>query len=220
MNVSTLVFDLDGTLSDPSSGIVNCVNHALVKCGYESRSAQMISAEIGPPLDLMFNKFIPDLTDTQISDLVVAYRERFVVDGYSQNTLYEGIADTIDALHKSGFRLGVCTSKPEPSARKVLAHFKLLHYFQFVSGGDIGIAKQSQLTDLLDKKLIDTDAVMIGDRGVDLSAGRNNGLRTVGVLWGFGNHDELSAEQPELILQSVAELLTSFESVSGAFGKG
>lgn len=219
MNVSTLVFDLDGTLSDPSSGIVNCVNYALEKCGYPVQPAELINAEIGPPLDLMFGKFIPDITDSKMNDLVVAYRERFVVDGFSENYVYEGIADTIDALHKSGFRLGVCTSKPEKSARKVLQHFNLLHYFEFVSGGDIGIAKQSQLADLLKNQLIDKDAVMIGDRGVDLSAGRNNGLRTVGVLWGFGSRDELSAEEPALILQNVAELLTSFHSITGASSK-
>ncbi len=219
MNVSTLVFDLDGTISDPSSGIVNCVNYALEKCGYPLQPAEIISAQIGPPLDLMFGKFIPGITDSQISDLVVAYRERFVVDGFSENILYDGIADTVDTLHKSGFRLGVCTSKPEKSARKVLQYFKLIHYFEFVSGGDIGIAKQSQLANLLKNQLIDKDAVMIGDRGVDLSAGRNNGLRTVGVLWGFGSREELSAETPALILQNVAELLTSFTSVTGASSK-
>jgi len=83
MNVSTLVFDLDGTLSDPSSGIVNCVNYALEKCGHEPRSAAEISAEIGPPLDLMFNKFLQGLTDQDMNALVVAYRERFAVDGFA-----------------------------------------------------------------------------------------------------------------------------------------
>ena len=188
------------------------MNYALDKCGYELQAAEKISAEIGPPLDLMFGKFIPGITDTQMNELVIAYRERFVVDGFSENTLYEGMADKIDALHKSGFRLGVCTSKPEKSARKVLQHFDLLSYFEFVSGGDIGIAKQSQLTDLLNDSVIDKDAVMIGDRGVDLSAGRNNELRTVGVLWGFGSREELVAEKPALILQNVDELLTSFTS--------
>lgn len=210
MKVSTLVFDLDGTISDPSSGIVNCVHYALEKCGYPSQPAEKISAEIGPPLDQMFNKFIPDLTDVQMDELVAAYRERFVVDGFSENFLYDGIPDAMDALYTSGFRLGVCTSKPEKSACKVLDHFNLLHYYEFVSGGDIGIAKQSQLTELMNKKVIDGDAVMIGDRGVDLSAGRNNGLRTVGVLWGFGSREELIAEEPARILNSVDELLTSF----------
>jgi len=92
----------------------------------------------------------------------------------------------------------------------VLQHFELLHYFEFVSGGDIGIAKQSQLSALLQSNVIDKDAVMIGDRGVDLSAGGNNGLRTVGVLWGFGSREELAAENPALILQNVSELLANF----------
>ncbi len=210
MKVSTLVFDLDGTLSDPSSGIVNCVNYAFSRCDLEARSEREISAEIGPPLDLMFRKFIPGITDSVIDQLVVFYRERFVSEGFAENYLYEGIAETISALKKSGFRLGVCTSKPERSARRVLEHFKLLHYFDFVSGGDIGIAKQSQLKDLLAANRIDKQAVMIGDRGVDLSAAHNNGLRAVAVLWGFGDRVELQAENPELILEKVGELESSF----------
>ncbi len=210
MNVSMLVFDLDGTLSDPSSGIVNCVNHALQQCGYDERPADEISAEIGPPLDLMFNKFFPSITTAEIDRLVLAYRERFVAKGYAENVLYDGIADVLIMLHESGFRLGVCTSKPERSARMVLTHFNLLHHFEFVSGGDIGIAKQSQLAELLRNKLIDEHAVMIGDRGVDLSAGASNELRTVGVLWGFGSRQELAAEAPTLIIDKVTDLLTSF----------
>ncbi len=210
MKVSTLVFDLDGTLSDPSSGIINCVNYALPRCGFATRTAQEISAEIGPPLDLMFKKFIPDITDDQIDELVVCYRERFVTDGFAENYLYDRIAETIDALTQSGFRVGVCTSKPEKSARRVLEHFELLQYFDFVSGGDIGIAKQSQLKELLENNVIDKQAVMIGDRGVDLIAAHNNGLRSVGVLWGFGDEAELKSEKPEFILSNVAELTRSF----------
>jgi len=212
MNVSTLVFDLDGTISDPSSGIVNCVNYALDKCGFERQSPESINAEIGPPLDLMFNKFIPGISNQQMESMVAAYRERFVAEGFAENFLYQGMAEAIYSLNWAGFRLGVCTSKPERSARRVLEHFGLLSYFEFVSGGDIGIAKGSQLSELLQEKVIDKDAVMIGDRGVDLVAGAQNGLRTVGVLWGFGGVDELTAENPELVLENVSDLMTSFTS--------
>lgn len=212
MNVSTLVFDLDGTISDPSSGIVNCVNYALGKCGFERQSPEAINAEIGPPLDLMFNKFIPGISELQMESMVAAYRERFVTEGFAENFLYQGMAEAIYSLNWAGFRLGVCTSKPERSARRVLEHFGLLSYFEFVSGGDIGIAKGSQLSELLQEKVIDKDAVMIGDRGVDLVAGAQNGLRTVGVLWGFGGVDELTAENPELVLENVSDLMTTFTS--------
>jgi len=210
MVVSSLIFDLDGTISDPSSGIVNCVNYALDACGYDTRTVSEISAEIGPPLDLMFRNFIPDITADQISQLVVKYRERFVVDGYAENKLYPQLAETIQQLVSAGFPVGVCTSKPEPSAIKVLQHFGLLHHFDFVSGGDVGIAKQSQLEELLAENKVDSEAVMIGDRGVDLIAAHNNKLRGVGVLWGFGERSELEAENAELILSDVSELLTAF----------
>jgi len=188
MKVSTLVFDLDGTISDPS-------------------------AEIGPPLDLMFRKFMPDITDKIIDDLVQSYRERFSTDGFAENTLYDGMPETLQALNDAGFRLGVCTSKPEPAARKVLQHFGLLQHFVFVSGGDIGVAKQSQLQKLLGQKTIDLNALMIGDRSVDLTAAHNNGLQSAAVLWGFGSEAELTAESPALVLAKVAELLTSFKPI-------
>ena len=211
MEVTTLVFDLDGTLSDPSTGIINCVNYALKTCGYETQSDRNISAEIGPPLDLMFNKFIAGLTPDGMNELVVAYRERFNTDGFAENILYKDIPATLNTLQNSGFRLGVCTSKPERPARKILEHFNLLHQFEFVSGGDIGVTKQSQLQRLLDNKDIDQNAVMIGDRGVDLIAAHNNGLRSVGVLWGFGSRRELAEQNPVLMIDTVPELLSSFK---------
>ena len=214
MKVSTLVFDLDGTISDPSSGIIKCVNYALQCHGLATRSDQSISAEIGPPLDLMFRKFMPDITDKMIDDLVFSYRERFATDGFAENELYSGIPQAFQSLCSAGFRLGVCTSKPEPAARKVLEYFSLLHHFEFVSGGDIGVAKQSQLKSLLDENTIDRDAVMIGDRFVDLTAAHNNQLRSVAVLWGFGSAAELAEEKPVLTLSAVGELLTSFETIN------
>ena len=214
MKASTLVFDLDGTISNPASGIIKCVNYALQCHNLATQSDEAISAFIGPPLDVMFKSFMPDITDKMIDDLVISYRERFATDGFAENTLYSGMPQALEALREAGFQLGVCTSKPGPAAKKVLEHFNLLHHFDFVSGGDIGIAKQSQLKNLLDEKIIDQRAVMIGDRSVDLTAAHNNQLRSVAVLWGFGSATELAAENPALTLASVTELLTSFDTIS------
>ncbi|MEM7257448.1 MAG: HAD hydrolase-like protein [Pseudomonadota bacterium] len=213
MKVSTVVFDLDGTLSDPSVGIIRCVNHALTKGGYPTRSDAEISAEIGPPLDLMFGKFIPGIDMPGIETLVMYYRERFGDTGFSENQLYDGIPEALEALERKGVRLGVCTSKPAPAAKKILRHFKLDHHMAFVSGGDIGIKKQSQLEALLGDDNIDKNAVMIGDRGVDLSAAHNNGLRSAGVLWGFGAQAELQSENPELMIAQVDNLPDCFDTL-------
>jgi len=211
MKVSALVFDLDGTLTDPSEGIANCVNHALAEHGHAPRSRADISAEIGPPLDFMLRKFIPDISDQEITQLVHSYRQRFNVVGYAENRLYDNIATVIPELRKT-FKLGVCTSKPEAPARQVLDHFNLLNHFEFVSGGDIGVAKQSQLQSLLERGAINSEAVMIGDRNVDLIAAHNNQLRSAAVLWGFGRHEELQAESPALTLESVEQLVDCFKS--------
>jgi len=102
MKVSTLVFDLDGTISDPSSGIIKCVNYALQCHGLATQSDESISAEIGPPLDLMFRKFMPDITDRVIDDLVFSYRERFATDGFAENILYSGIPEAFQSLRDAG----------------------------------------------------------------------------------------------------------------------
>jgi phosphoglycolate phosphatase len=212
MKVSTVVFDLDGTLSDPGVGITRCVNYALEKRGYAARAEAEICAEIGPPLDLMFKKFIPGIDKPGIEQLVADYRERFGVHGYKENQMYHGVPEALAALKAKGLKLGVCTSKPAPAATRILEHFGLLSVMAFVSGGDIGIAKQSQLEVLLSDGSIDSRAVMVGDRGVDLSSARNLGLRSAGVLWGFGSLDELQRETPALVLEAVADLPVSFES--------
>lgn len=210
MKVSTVVFDLDGTLSDPRVGIIRCVNHALECNGYPTRTDIEISAEIGPPLDLMFKKFIPGIDLPAIEKLVSDYRERFGVYGFSENQMYEGIPEALEELKTKGLRMGVCTSKPAPAAKRILEYFKISKYMEFVSGGDIGIAKQSQLEALLSEGNIDNRAVMIGDRGVDLSAAHNNDLRCAGVLWGFGLPEELNSENPEFLIQQVSDLPESF----------
>lgn len=210
MKVSTVVFDLDGTLSDPSVGIIRCVNHALQCNGYPTRSDAEISAEIGPPLDLMFNKFIPGIDLPAMQQLVSDYRERFGVHGYAENEMYAGIPEALQTLKTKGLRMGVCTSKPAPAAKRILEYFGISSYMEFVSGGDIGVAKQSQLEALLSAGSIDDRAVMIGDRGVDLSAAHNNGLRCAGVLWGFGMPDELHSESPEMVIQRVSDLPDCF----------
>jgi phosphoglycolate phosphatase len=100
----------------------------------------------------------------------------------------------------------VCTSKRRDFAERILSLFGLLDHFNFVNGGDIGISKQSQLAGLLNAKIIDNGAIMVGDRSVDIKSAQANGLCSIGVLWGFGDYAELAEASPSFILESVAEL--------------
>jgi hypothetical protein len=117
-NVSTLIFDLDGTISDPILGIYRCINHALRYYGFSEVSVELVPAEIGPPLDETFNKFKPGADQSVVANLVSKYRERYAEIGYSENEIYPGLAGALQALSDGGVRMGVCTSKRKDFAEK------------------------------------------------------------------------------------------------------
>jgi phosphoglycolate phosphatase len=206
LKCSTVILDLDGTISDPSLGIIRCFNHALKSYDLLTVSDEAIAKEIGPPLDETFLKFLPNIKASDIDSLVATYRERYSDVGYSENTMYSDIPTALEQLKDSGLTLGVCTSKRRDFAERILALFDLTDYFDFVDGGDIGITKKSQLTDLLEAGVIDDQAIMVGDRAIDITSAKENDLRSIGVLWGFGDYAELSEVSPDCIVEKVMEL--------------
>ena len=202
-----IVFDLDGTLTDPAAGIAASFNYSLAHHGQPERSATDLSQHIGPPLDQAFIHLTGSSDLRQIISLVAKYRERYSTIGYAENRLYDGIPSVLQALAGSGIKLGVCTSKRADFAEKILALFHLRHHFAFVSGGDIGVTKDQQLASLLGDGLISSQSIMVGDRAVDLASAHQNGLASAGVLWGYGSATELSAENPRHLFRSPSELL-------------
>jgi len=216
LETKALIFDLDGTLTDPRLGIIRSINHALRAHDLPSVSDRSIVAEIGPPLDEMFHKFVPFGSAEVIDSLIDSYRERYASVGFAENTVYPEIPYAIAELAGAGWRLGVCTSKRRDFAEKVLSHFGLLDHFAFVDGGDIGITKDAQLAQLLTREIIGADAVMIGDRAVDISAAHANGLTSIGVLWGFGGVEEIAAARPTHSAATVEDLLTIVSSSCNA----
>lgn len=203
-----LLFDLDGTLSDPAEGFVNSMNHALLAHNYAPRPAAELTPHIGPPLEVTLAKLTGSEDSTHIRALVDKYRERYAETGYAENALYSGIAETLTQLSQiDGIRLGVCTSKRADFAERILQQFDLHHYFEFVSGGDVGIAKWQQLEELLSDNTISTRSLMIGDRHFDLSAAAKNQLPSAGVLWGYGSRAELNEHNPVHLFARPEEIL-------------
>lgn len=203
---SSLVFDLDGTISDPSLGIYRCMNYALTVHDLPEVSRQQVHKQIGPPLEEIFLHFCPHAEEPLIISLVNAYRDRYAQMGYAENTLYSGIVDVLGLLFEQGIPMGVCTSKRADFAEKILERFGLRQFFSFVDGGDIGIKKRDQLAGLISANRIDTSAVMIGDRAVDVLAAKVNNIASAGVLWGFGDQEEIKGADPDHILSEVANL--------------
>ncbi|HSE32974.1 MAG TPA: HAD hydrolase-like protein [Pyrinomonadaceae bacterium] len=201
-----LVFDLDGTISDPAVGIERSINYALSQFGYPSITPDQVAGYIGPPLDETFIAVTSNSSPDDIAALVSKYRERYAEVGYSENTLYPGIREALAALASSTARMGVCTSKRGDFADRILKLFEIRDYFEFVDGGDVGVRKEQQVAALLSKGLISSSTTIIGDRAVDIYAARANGAKSVGVLWGYGTLDELQSAGPNLILQVPEEL--------------
>jgi phosphoglycolate phosphatase len=201
-----LVFDLDGTISDPVTGIWRCLNYSLSAFGYPEVTVCEVAPYIGPPLDVSFRQITGEPSDERIAKMIVRYRERYGRIGYEENTLYPGISENLRALAALGIPLGVCTSKRADFAERILEMFDLRDCFSFVSGGDIGIRKADQLRALLRNRTIDQTAVMIGDRAVDILAARANNIASVGVLWGYGSRSELQGACPEKILERPDQL--------------
>ena len=207
-----LIFDLDGTLSDPLLGITRCMQHALNRLNLPGVTEAQVKELVGPPLDLSFAQITGKPQDEPIVlELVSIYRDRYGTLGCLENQLYPQITDTLQTLKSSGIAMGVCTSKRKDFAEKILAHFELLSFMDFIDGGDIGVTKGQQLARLLTQGVVGDQSIMIGDRHVDIEAAHQNGLRAIGVLWGYGSQEELAQAGADLIISKPSDLLGAWE---------
>jgi phosphoglycolate phosphatase len=206
MRARVIVFDLDGTISNPLDGFARSINHALRLQGFAEREPAALARFIGPPLDETMIELSGHADAAVRTRLIADYRQRYAELGYAENTLYDGIPEALEALRRGGAALGLCTSKRVDFAESILALFGLRDLFAFVSGGDIGVHKWQQLQSLRESGAIDARAVMVGDRAVDITSAHRNGLQACGVCWGFGSLDELQTERPRHLAATAGDL--------------
>jgi phosphoglycolate phosphatase len=202
-----VLFDLDGTLSDPLLGIGRSINYALSTLGYASLELSELANYVGPPLDETFRTLTGTTSPGELNALVARYRERYADIGYSENVLYPGIAEALTSFSEAGVPLAICTSKRKDFAVRILEMFGVRSCCSFVGGGDIGVHKWQQIEGLLSQRCVSTSTVMVGDRAVDMVAAHRNGLQAAGVLWGHGSRAELVSERPRYLFDSPPELL-------------
>jgi phosphoglycolate phosphatase len=203
-----LLFDLDGTISDPLVGIGRSINYALSHFGYAECPLSDLAQYVGPPLDQTFSSITGLRSLPAIEEFVTKYRERYGAVGFSENVLYPDVPQVLQSLAATGVTLGICTSKRVDLAEKVVELFDLRPYFKFVCGGEIGTHKWQQIEELLHKGVIGESTIMIGDRAVDMIAAHRNGLDAAGVLWGYGSRQELETEAPRYLFNTPEELLS------------
>jgi len=207
-----ILFDLDGTLTDPELGITKSVQYALNKFGIEVEDRKVLIPFIGPPLYKSFE----DLYSLSSEDALKAvdyYREYFSVTGLFENRVYEGAKDLLEKLKTLGKTLVIATSKPEAFTLRILEHFDLLKYFDFVAGATFDssrVEKADVIKYALDNiKIVDLKkAVMIGDRMHDILGAKKNGLDSIGVTFGYGGKDELVNAGATHIANDFNEVLT------------
>ena len=214
MRYSHILFDLDGTLTDPGEGITNSAMYALNKLGIDERDRTKLYKFIGPPLVDSFKEFY-GLSDEMAWQGVKFYREYYSDKGIFENSVYEGIYEILDTLSSSGIKLYVATSKPTMYTEIILEKFKLSEYFELVSGSDMDEKNSDKATiikNAIEKGQIPKDkAIMVGDRKFDiLGAGANN-IDSVGVLFGYGDKKELVDAGAVYVIESPKELLNIIE---------
>ncbi|PKM61379.1 MAG: phosphoglycolate phosphatase [Firmicutes bacterium HGW-Firmicutes-21] len=205
-----VLFDLDGTLTDSEPGILACLKHSLAYFGITGESDEKLRRMIGPPLGQSFMELYGFDEETALVALE-KYRERYTVTGIYENKVYSGISELLPRLQTAGFVLILATSKPEVFAVRVIQHFGLDKYFSFISAGDLE-QKHSEKVDIIRKALAVnnitelSEAVMIGDRKFDINGASLCGIDSIGVLYGYGDRDELEAAGATYIAQNVEDI--------------
>lgn len=213
-----LLFDLDGTLTEPEAGITNSIKYALRKYGIEETDRQKLRLCIGPPLIDSFENLWGFDRDKAVQ-AVVYYREYFAETGIFENEIYEGIPELLSSLKSQGHRIILATSKPEEYAERILEHFDILKYFDCVAGNTLKEErpKKEDVLAYIKKLFPDLSAqngVMIGDRKYDVEGAHSLSLPCIGVLYGHGSKEELSEAGAEYLAASVTELYRKIEDIS------
>ena len=210
--MSTVFLDLDGTLTDPKSGITKSFIHALEKLGREAPTPDELEWVIGPALFDSFTEL--GLPDVQMA--IDLYRERYTTVGLFENRVYDGIPALLSGLQDAGYTMCLATAKPHAYARRITAHFGLAGYLTHEFGPELDGTRNNK-GDLLAHALSQTgftaeQSIMIGDRHHDIDAARTVGMKAVGVTWGYGSLDELSmadaiCDTPDELMSTIADLL-------------
>ena len=205
---NTILFDLDGTLTDSGEGIINCASLALEHFGIPVPDRETMRVFVGPPLDKTFREFgVPaDRTDEAIR----VYRSRYIPIGRFENTPYPGIRELLETLRDRGHRLFIATSKPEGMSVEILEHFGLAHFFTDICGATMDgsrSTKEDVIAYLFGKNRGEGKILMVGDTVYDILGAKAHGIPAIGVAWGYGNVQDMTEAGAIAIAESTEELL-------------
>lgn len=209
MTYKTILFDVDGTLCDPGKSMIECARYALSKFDIHETDEANLRRLIGPPLEHAFSDYY-GFDEVQADQAVAHFRDMMQREGVQLYEAYPGIPELLNELKQSGRRLAVVTSKIDLIAKETLAKTGLTDYFEFVSAQqpNVVVAKEEILAKALSELNItdNSSVVMIGDRRHDVEAAKAHDIDSIGVLWGYGDREELENEGATHIVADTNEL--------------
>jgi len=205
-----IIFDLDGTLTDNTQGIGNSLQYALEQMQISGYSETILNQFIGPPLQWGF-KNIFDMNERNTELAVSCFREYYKEKGWVENEPYSGIFEMLEELNNAGMKMYIATAKYEKFAMKIMEHFEFDKYIIQLSGADYGGRKASKaaiIKSVLESQQLvpSSQIVMVGDTVYDIDGGKENGLSTIAVNYGFGKEEELRKARPDFLAENVEEL--------------
>jgi phosphoglycolate phosphatase len=205
-----LLFDLDGTLTDPRPGIVGSIRFALDQLGSPCPSDDVLAAFIGPPLRATFASLLETTDASRVEAAMDLYRQRFASSGLYENRVYAGVAGMLEQVGEMATAMFVATSKPAVYAERILQHFGLDDHFKKVYGSELDGRREDKVelvAHLLASEGLDAEAaMMIGDRAADILSAKANSVRSIGVLWGYGSEQELLEAGADVLCRTPSEL--------------
>ena len=207
MTPKTILFDLDGTLTDSGEGIINCAALALQHFGIPVPDRETMRVFVGPPLHDSFIRF--GVPEDKAEEAIHIYRSRYIPIGKFESTPYPGIADLLQKLKEQGHRLYVATSKPEQMSIEILEHFDLAKYFTLICGASLDLSRNSKdavIAYLLQQTETDGEIVMVGATAFDVLGAKAHGFPTIGVSWGYGKVEDMENAGAAAIVHTMQEL--------------
>jgi len=210
MNKEVLLFDLDGTLTDPKPGIVGSIRFALDQLAVSCPGDDVLANCIGPPLRGSFATLLDTSDAKRIEEALRLYRQRFAATGLYENKVYDGVPAMLDAVGQKAGAAYIATSKPAVYAERIVSHFGLGHHFRKVYGAELDGRwddKAELLAHLLSTERVrPSESVMVGDRAADIIAAKANKVPSIGVLWGYGSEAELTDAGADMLCRTPSEL--------------
>ena len=222
MQGRSILFDLDGTLTDPRIGITRCIQYALESLGQVPPEEGALLWCIGPPLQTTFARILETSDPARLRTAIDLYRQRFATSGLYENTLYPGVPDMLAALRSKGYRTYVATSKPRVYAERILEHFSISTLFEGVHGSELDgtrVDKGELIAHLLRIEGLEPDGViMVGDREHDMVGGAHCGVQCLGVTYGYGSRRELLSHGAAGLAEDPAQVVAEVEALFAEAG--